>query len=361
MRSQTERVYRADLASFCKFALVELRTGLPPTGHWHIDVMAEALQGCLDRGTRRLILNLPPRSLKSHCASVAMPVFALGRDPERKILIVAGSPALASDLHRRAVALMGAKRCQSLFPHLRPTLRGSEIVLPHGGGILYACVGQSVIGRGADTIIIDDPLSPSQALDAASRRAVNRWYDADIVPRLNDKGAGTIIVVMQRLHQEDLTGHVRAREAWDEVVLPAIALRDEIWRMHTRRPIVRKKRELLRPEYESAERLISILGTIGAFNFSAQYLQDPLLSEKTRRSVFFQSPRPENWTPDMGLGRMGFYLVPESHYILHDVFGVGEPPLRQSHGSPFTDEEWSQSLIIHQRKLLQASREAADA
>ena len=88
-------------------------------------------------------------------------------------------------------------------------------------------------GRGADIIVIDDPLKPEEALSQAQRRAANEWFDHTLYSRLNDKEHGAIILIMHRLHEDDLTGHVLAQEAWDVVRFPAIAeVDEEIGRAH---------------------------------------------------------------------------------------------------------------------------------
>ena len=81
------RVYRAHLPSFARLAFHVLHPHQPLQDTWHIDVLADALQACLKGQTSRLVVNLPPRSLASHCACVALPVFALGRDPTRSIMV----------------------------------------------------------------------------------------------------------------------------------------------------------------------------------------------------------------------------------------------------------------------------------
>lgn len=346
-----ERLYRSDLPSFTKFAFHELSPEQNVDIGWHVDVMADALQGCLTRDTRRLILNLPPRSLKSHCASLCLPVFALGGDPSRKIIVVAGSLALARDLQRRTVALMQNRRCRALFPHLRPTVTTGEIALPQGGSILYAVVGQSLIGRGADIIVVDDPLAPHQAQDKPRRSAVNAWYDAELVSRMNDKATGIMIIVMQRLHLDDLTGHLRKRDKWSKIVLPAVALRDETWPLHRRRTVSRSKGEPLQPRREGNNRLIEILLEVDAVNFSAQYLQQPMADTNLYRTGLYYDPRPPDWQPGMECGG-AFLRVPKVLDILYDVFGAGEQPPREAGEPPYSMEEWEEMTMIQQRRLL---------
>ncbi|MGA8182380.1 MAG: hypothetical protein WB819_01920 [Terriglobia bacterium] len=81
--------------------------------------------------------------------------------------------------------------------------------------------------RGADFIIIDDPLRPDEALSETQRKAVNDWYDHTLYSRLNDKSNGCIILNMQRLHEDDLAGHVFEQEPWRGVRFPAIAEENE--------------------------------------------------------------------------------------------------------------------------------------
>ena len=89
-------------------------------------------------------------------------------------------------------------------------------------------VGGVLTGRGADLIILDDPLKPDDALSETRRTGVNEWYDNTLLSRLNSKETGVIIIVMQRLHQDDLVGHVMDQEDWEVLSFPAIAEEDEV-------------------------------------------------------------------------------------------------------------------------------------
>ena len=92
---------------------------------------------------------------------------------------------------------------------------------------LSTSVGGVLTGRGADFIIIDDPLKPEEALSETQRKAVNDWFDHTLYSRLNNKKDGCIILIMQRLHEDDLVGHVLGVEPWKVVRFPAIAEEDE--------------------------------------------------------------------------------------------------------------------------------------
>ena len=109
----------------------------------------------------------------------------------------------------------------------------SEFATTAQGCRLATSVGGVLTGRGADIIIIDDPLKPEEALSQAQRQAANDWFDHTLYSRFNDTRTGAIILIMHRLHEDDLTGHVLAQEDWEIVRLPAIADDDEVHRAET--------------------------------------------------------------------------------------------------------------------------------
>ena len=95
------------------------------------------------------------------------------------------------------------------------------------GSRFAGSVGGSVLGRGADLIVIDDPIKGlAAALSEAERRRVAEFYDSTLYSRLNDRVNGAIVIVMQRLHQDDLVGHVLDKEDWEVLSIPAIAPED---------------------------------------------------------------------------------------------------------------------------------------
>jgi len=102
-----------------------------------------------------------------------------------------------------------------------------ELATTQGGFRLATSVGGVLTGRGADVILIDDPLKPTEAMSESRRAAVNDWFDGTLFSRLNDKIRGAIVVVMQRLHEDDLAGHVMSQGGWEVLSFPAIAEADE--------------------------------------------------------------------------------------------------------------------------------------
>ena len=148
----------------------------------------------------------------------------------------------------------------------------------HMGSRIATSVHGVLTGKGADIIIIDDPLKAAEALSATVREGVNRWYGNTLCSRLNSKTDGAIIAIMQRFHENDLAGHVLSQEPWDVLSLPAIAESDETHRIITpfgERTVHRQKGDVLHPERESLESLEQRRLIIGEYNFAGQYQQSP--------------------------------------------------------------------------------------
>ncbi len=149
---------------------------------------------------------------------------------------------------------------------------------PAGGYRMATSVGGVLTGRGADFLIIDDPIKPNEALSDSLRRNANDWYDHTLYSRLNDKRTGCIIIIMQRLHEDDLVGHVLEREEWEVLSFPAIAEQDEDYQIDSiygRRRFTRRTGEALHHEREPLDVLARICATIGEYSFAGQYQQAP--------------------------------------------------------------------------------------
>src|SRR4051794_21133814 len=162
-----------------------------------------------------------------------------------------------------------------LAPHRQAV---QEFITTRQGYRLATSTGGVLTGRGADIIVIDDPLKPEEALSQAQRRACNEWYDHTLYSRLNDKRHGAIVIVMQRLHEDDLVGHVLEQEAWEVVRFPAIAETDETHEVETilgPRSFTRRRDEALHPEREPLDTLDLIRRAIGEYHFAGQYQQSP--------------------------------------------------------------------------------------
>jgi predicted phage terminase large subunit-like protein len=272
----------------------------------HLAIVAAKLEACARGKCKRLIICLPPRSLKSMMVSVAFPAWLLGHDPHKQIICASYGQGL-SDKHardtRNTMASAGYKRA---FPTRLSRQKSSvdDFMTTEGGSRLATSVGGILTGRGGEVIIIDDPMKPEDAFSETSRKAVNDWYDGTVLSRLNNKQDGVIIVVMQRLHQNDLVGHLLELDDWEFVRFPAIAEEDEAHIAQTEFGLIqfeRKAGEVLDAERETLGTLRQLEVQMGVYAFQSQYQQNPTpvggAIIKTGWLQFFTpSTRPDRFT-----------------------------------------------------------------
>jgi len=273
-----DSILRDDLASFIHKAYNTVDNSQPYKHNWHIEVIADKLKQCKDGKIKRLIINLPPRSLKSVCVSVAFTAWLLGHKPNARIVNVSYSEELANKLARDARAVMESDFYKGIFKtRINPNKRSeNEFETMQNGYRLATSTGGTLTGRGGNFIIIDDPIKPQDALSESIRTKVNQWFNNTLLSRLNNRKEDVIIIVMQRLHIDDLVGFVQENEDWEILSLPAIAENDEKYVLSTGKVIERKAGEVLNKSLDSIEELIKMKNKIGSYNFSAQYQQRPI-------------------------------------------------------------------------------------
>jgi predicted phage terminase large subunit-like protein len=273
-------ILRQDFESFVHKVFHTLCPGQTYIAAWFIGAIAYLLERVRCGEILRLIINLPPRSLKSIMASVAFPAFILGHDPARRIICASYSGELAFKQSNDFRAILASPWYQEIFPGTRigPYKDSeTEIELTRRGFRLATSTGGSLMGRGGDIIIIDDPIKAVDAQSEPRRNAANDWFLNTVLSRLDDKRTGAIVIVMQRVHVDDLTGFVlRQSDNWTVLSLPAIAESREripltVGRYHERQP-----GDVLSPEREPMPILEQLRLQLGSDWFSAQYQQAPV-------------------------------------------------------------------------------------
>jgi predicted phage terminase large subunit-like protein len=284
MTQSPTRMYRdllrCDFCAFIHRAYRELYPGKRYLSNWHIELIASKLEDVRTGRCKRLIVNVGPRHLKSFLISVVFPAWLLGHDPTKQIMSVTYSQDLSDNLARRSRSLMMSPFYQALFDtRVAPDREAAADFETTAGGNRFATSLAGVVtGRGADVIIVDDPLKADDALSDKRRRAVNARFDDTLRTRLNNQETGAIIMTMQRLHIEDPVAHVQQQEPWDVVSLPAIAEQDEICGFRTSygyRRIVRRQGDILHPDLLSREALEAQRRGMTDYNFAGQYQQNP--------------------------------------------------------------------------------------
>ena len=176
---------------------------------------------------RRQIINMPPRTLKSQLVSVFWPAFLLGHNPAAKIIVVSYAEQLAEQLSNDTRQLMQSSFYQEVFPRTRLERQTNLHLSTEESGSRYAAtVGGSITGFGADWITVDDPHNASEAYSEASREKVKTFFRQSLLSRLNNPSDGKLLLVMQRLHDNDLSGHLLTRGGWRHLKLQARATED---------------------------------------------------------------------------------------------------------------------------------------
>lgn len=278
-------VFRQSFSTFVQKCFYELNPSEKFINGMYIDLLCDQIQSMIEGENQKLIINLPPRYLKSVICSIALPAFILGHNPSAKIMCISYGEDLASKLATDCRTIMETDWYKELFfqTRIRGDRRSSmDFETTKHGGRFAVTISGGVTGRGADWIIIDDPLKPVEAFSDIQREKVNELYGNTVNSRLNDKNTGRILVVMQRLHAHDLSGFLFENDPdFKSIVLPLIAVKDEEWQIknHITGKIViykRKKGELLHPEREGEKVVNSYRNSMSPFVFSAQYQQNPM-------------------------------------------------------------------------------------
>jgi predicted phage terminase large subunit-like protein len=272
-------VLRNDFYSFAERCFYELNPQTPLVSAPYIEMIASKLEACRQGRCKRLIINLPPRSLKSHLASVAFPAWWLAHRPSEEVVCVSYAQDLSDKFARDSRRIMNSRWFRAVFPvRLADRTAVADFMTTEQGVRFATSVGGQFTGRGADVIIIDDPMKPDEALSETQRKSTLEWFDNTLRSRLNHKAEGCIIIVMQRLHQDDLVSHVLEQEPWEVLALPAIAERTETHLIQS--PLGnsvyrRSVGEVLHPARESLETIKKMRKTISEYTFASQYQQNP--------------------------------------------------------------------------------------
>jgi predicted phage terminase large subunit-like protein len=233
---------------------------------------------------RRLIINLPPRSLKSQICSVAFSTFLLGHDPSKRIIGMSYSQDLATKHSNDCREVMNSPWYRRIFSHTkiaRHKNTESEFATTRMGYRIATSIEGTLTGRGGDIIILDDPLKPNDALSDSKRERVNDAFANTILSRLDDKRTGAIIIVMQRLHEDDLVGRLLREqpEQWTVLSLPAIAEEVQTIPISEKQHHVRHIGDVLHEEREPQSVLDDMRRQSGSAVFAAQYQQSPVPRE----------------------------------------------------------------------------------
>ena len=276
-----DALLRTRLAPFVRKSFATVDPGTPYSHNWHIDLIAEYLEACTRREIKRLIINIPPRYMKSIAVTVAWPAWLLGKNPAERIIAASYAHTLSLKHSIDTRLIVKSDWYQRIFPatHLVDDQDTKQKFVTTRRGMRYATsVDGSAIGEGGNFLIVDDPHSAAGALSDVQRASACTWFDQGFATRLNDKKNGVIVIVMQRLHSTDLTGHLLEKGGWEHLVVPAIAEGRTVidfGRVH----VVREDGEPLHADREDLPAIERQKIALGSYAFAGQYQQRPAPAE----------------------------------------------------------------------------------
>lgn len=223
LREEADRL-AGDLRAFIRAGWRVIEPMTEFRSNWHIDAIAEHLDAVYRREIRRLVVNIPPRTMKSSTVTVIAPAWRWTSGPHERFLTASYGADLATrDAVKTRRLLQSAwyrARWGHVFQLTGDQNQKTRYENDRTGYRIATSVGGGGTGEGGDVIIIDDPHKADEVESDLQRQTVLDWHDGTISTRFNDPETGVEILVMQRLHEHDLTGHVLEQGGWTHLCLP---------------------------------------------------------------------------------------------------------------------------------------------
>jgi len=272
---EQKKIIQAGRYSLIDFSILTDRKYKP---NWHHEVIAQELEKA-EKGLsdwKILILMCPPRSGKSTETTINFPAWYLGRNPDKEIITASYSSDLALDFGGKTRTLIDSEEYKLIFPEVslkKDEKSKAKWMTNKGGSYISVGIGGAITGRGANVLIIDDPIKNREEADSELIRQKHwDWFTSTAYTRLEPNGK--VILILTRWHLDDLAGRLMKNEEFASkmkvISFPAIALEDDQYR---------KQGEVLWKERYPKEEVESIKRGIGVYDFNALYQQNPILSE----------------------------------------------------------------------------------
>ncbi len=267
--------------------------------------------------------------MKSIAVTILWPCWEWIARPELRYLFCSYSAGLAvkHSLDRRRV--IESEWYRTFWTHVQLCAdqnQKAEYENTARGVMVATSIGGTVTGKGGNRIILDDPLNPEQASSEAERERANEFFDKTLTTRLDDKRSDAIVIVGQRVHDDDLTGHVLSRSAgWTHLKLPAIEDKAvTVTFPRSAKSFTREAGEPLWERREGLEQLAAMKHALGSAAYAAQYQQEPAPPEGALiKAEWWRSYRvlPQAFDEQLQSWDMAFKGEASSDYVVGQVWG----------------------------------------
>jgi predicted phage terminase large subunit-like protein len=220
------QLLEGDLYEFTKEAWPQLSPHVPFVDNWHLEAVCDHLQACTEGDIQNLIINIPPRHLKSQATQVYWPAWVWAKHPQVKFLCVAYNKNLVARDARKCRNILMSQWYQDRWGN-KFQLSEDQNVKYHyentaGGVRMIGSFEGGVTGEGGDYLVVDDPTQLEDAHNVNALKHAQEIWDGTLATRVNNPVTAVRVIIMQRLNDADLTGHIMANEhGWVHLYLPA--------------------------------------------------------------------------------------------------------------------------------------------
>jgi predicted phage terminase large subunit-like protein len=267
---------RLDFWAFVELTFPVLHGGKDLVFAPYMDVLACVLESCARREKRRIIVNLPPRHLKSMLISILYVAWRLGQDPGLKFICVSYGDDLAHALSVKTRTLMQSDIYRTIFPGTVLEKKAEDHLMTTAGGYRYATsVGSDITGFGADEIIVDDPMQPEDASSEIAKQKIRDWVQSSVLTRFDSPNEGVFILVMHRLAPDDLAGTLGSTGNYFTLSLPLVAEEYECFENSGVDIMERHPGDVLNPAYMSKAEVKKLKQELAPHVWDSQYQQRP--------------------------------------------------------------------------------------
>lgn len=281
---QAEKLRRqaeSSLYEFVKQAWAVVEPGVPFIPSWHIEVICEHLEAISSGDLTRLLVNVPPRHSKSTIVAVMWPVWEWLAHPSAKFLCASYSGTLSTRDNLKARRLVQSTWYQERWGHLF-ALAGDQNAKQRfennkTGYRIATSVGGTATGEGGSRLILDDPHGAQDAQSEAMRESTLEWFDGVWSTRLNNPKKDAMVVIMQRLHEKDISGHIlQDLTGWEHICIPAewdgVRRKTSLGYYDPRTEVG----QLICPARFGPTELTNLKQLLGEYGASGQLQQDPV-------------------------------------------------------------------------------------
>ena len=279
------------LYEFLKQAWPIIEGNTPFMDNWHLEVVAEHLEVCYRREIKNLLINVPPRTSKTSLISIAFPAWVWLQNPEERFMYASYAHSLSTEHSLKCRRLIESDWYQERWASKYQLARDQKAKMlfenNNGGCRIATSVGSVATGKGGSIIIVDDGNNARDGESQVKRESANKWWDQVWSTRLNNPLRDVRIVVQQRIHEKDITGHILANDTeseWIKLILPmefeikrrakTIKLSaidgDKVWEDPRT-----KEGELLWPERFPLKIINRLQRELGSYGYAGQYQQRP--------------------------------------------------------------------------------------